>query len=213
MSRNDLQSIVVLCAVIVAVVSGGLLIAHIGAESTRSQIDPPSMQLDTSLDDVDPQEMPPSDMPGYTEPVPAPEPVTPITSFDECVAAGNPVMESYPRQCRAGEETFVEEIDEPVACTADAKMCPDGSFVGRVGPDCQFEACPVAELPEQIECTEEQKQAVACTMEYMPVCGLVDVQCFTEPCDPVPQTFGNKCSACAQGNVISYSVGECQKNG
>ncbi|MDP3962428.1 MAG: Gmad2 immunoglobulin-like domain-containing protein [bacterium] len=33
-----------------------------------------------------------------------------ITTFAECVAAGNPVMESYPRQCRADGETFVEEI-------------------------------------------------------------------------------------------------------
>lgn len=33
-----------------------------------------------------------------------------ITTFSECVAAGNPVMESYPRQCKAGSETFVEEI-------------------------------------------------------------------------------------------------------
>lgn len=27
-------------------------------------------------------------------------------------------------------------------CTADAKMCPDGSYVGRVGPSCEFAACP-----------------------------------------------------------------------
>lgn len=33
-----------------------------------------------------------------------------ITSFEECVAAGNPVMESYPRQCRADGALFVEEI-------------------------------------------------------------------------------------------------------
>ncbi len=32
----------------------------------------------------------------------------------------------------------------PVACTADAKLCPDGSAVGRVGPNCEFAACPVA---------------------------------------------------------------------
>lgn len=37
-------------------------------------------------------------------------PVTVITNFEECVAAGNPVMESYPRQCRAGEQTFTEYI-------------------------------------------------------------------------------------------------------
>ncbi len=33
---------------------------------------------------------------------------------------------------------------EPVACTMDAKMCPDGSYVGRQGPNCEFAACPVA---------------------------------------------------------------------
>jgi hypothetical protein len=33
-----------------------------------------------------------------------------ITTFEECVAAGNPVMESYPRQCRAEGKTFVEVI-------------------------------------------------------------------------------------------------------
>jgi hypothetical protein len=32
--------------------------------------------------------------------------------------------------------------DDPVACTADAKICPDGSSVGRVAPDCEFAACP-----------------------------------------------------------------------
>ncbi|OGG45392.1 hypothetical protein A2673_01215 [Candidatus Kaiserbacteria bacterium RIFCSPHIGHO2_01_FULL_50_13] len=33
-----------------------------------------------------------------------------VTTFEECVARGNPVMESYPRQCRHGGELFVENI-------------------------------------------------------------------------------------------------------
>jgi hypothetical protein len=28
-------------------------------------------------------------------------------------------------------------------CTADAKLCPDGSYVSRSGPDCEFAPCPV----------------------------------------------------------------------
>jgi hypothetical protein len=32
---------------------------------------------------------------------------------------------------------------EPVACTADAKLCPDGSYVGRSGPNCEFDPCPI----------------------------------------------------------------------
>lgn len=35
-----------------------------------------------------------------------------ITNFQECVNAGFPVMESYPRQCSFGSQTFVEEISE-----------------------------------------------------------------------------------------------------
>ncbi len=28
------------------------------------------------------------------------------------------------------------------ACTQEAKVCPDGSAVGRTGPNCEFAACP-----------------------------------------------------------------------
>jgi hypothetical protein len=33
-----------------------------------------------------------------------------ISNFQECAAAGNAIMESYPRQCRAGEQSFTEDI-------------------------------------------------------------------------------------------------------
>ncbi|MFH1404567.1 MAG: hypothetical protein ABIH21_00520 [Patescibacteria group bacterium] len=33
-----------------------------------------------------------------------------VNNFDDCVKAGNPVMESYPRQCSSGGEKFVEKI-------------------------------------------------------------------------------------------------------
>lgn len=31
-----------------------------------------------------------------------------------------------------------------IACTQEAKLCPDGSYVGRTGPHCEFSACPEA---------------------------------------------------------------------
>lgn len=31
---------------------------------------------------------------------------------------------------------------KPVACTQEAKLCPDGSSVGRTGPNCEFAPCP-----------------------------------------------------------------------
>ncbi len=39
----------------------------------------------------------------------APE-TAPAANFEECAVAGNPVMESYPRQCRANKQTFTENI-------------------------------------------------------------------------------------------------------
>lgn len=38
-------------------------------------------------------------------------------------------------------------IPEPVACTMEAKLCPDGSYVGRTGPNCEFH-CPAVTLCE-----------------------------------------------------------------
>ena len=31
---------------------------------------------------------------------------------------------------------------EPVACTMEVKLCPDGSYIGRVAPKCEFAVCP-----------------------------------------------------------------------
>ena len=50
--------------------------------------------------------------------------------------------------CVVNEETKTAEINwrctgliESVACPMDAKQCPDGSYVGRSGPNCEF-VCP-----------------------------------------------------------------------
>lgn len=32
--------------------------------------------------------------------------------------------------------------NKSIACTEDARICPDGSVVVRVGPNCEFEKCP-----------------------------------------------------------------------
>ena len=46
----------------------------------------------------------------------------------------------------AGAAYFVvnRQADEPIpiACTEEAKLCPDGSAVGRTGPNCEFASCP-----------------------------------------------------------------------
>jgi Flp pilus assembly protein CpaB len=37
------------------------------------------------------------------------------------------------------------------ACTMEAKQCPDGSYVGRQGPKCEFAPCPGPEVEVQVK--------------------------------------------------------------
>lgn len=108
-----------------------------------------------------------------------------ITSFAECAAAGNPIMESYPRQCRADGRTFVEEIN-------------DSAVLGA---------------PELVQCGAERPEA--CTLDYNPVCALRDngIRCFTTPCQSFDAvTMGNACSACSDAAVFGHYPGSCEEN-
>ena len=51
---------------------------------------------------------------------------------------------------------FVSGCVQPKACTEEARLCPDGSGVGREGPDCEFAPCISEEEAIQIaENTED----------------------------------------------------------
>lgn len=52
---------------------------------------------------------------------------------------------------------------------------------------------------QYIQCTEEQKNAEICTMDYTPVCG------------DDGMTYSNACSACASQNIDWYKMGECEE--
>jgi hypothetical protein len=38
--------------------------------------------------------------------------------------------------------TYTPGTTNTYTCPADAMQCPDGSYVGRTGPQCQFSPCP-----------------------------------------------------------------------
>ncbi len=40
-----------------------------------------------------------------------------------------------------------------VVCTMEAKQCPDGSYVGRTGPNCEFAPCPTTGTGQLIGCS------------------------------------------------------------
>jgi len=113
------------------------------------------------------------------------------------------------------------DTDSGTACTMEAKICPDGSAVGRNGPNCEFTPCPTEALCEGGTCPADDNQkttcpagsrdADACIQIYDPVCATVQIQCIKARCNPIKQTFSNSCEACLNPLVDSYSKGECAK--
>ena len=104
-------------------------------------------------------------------------------------------------------------INKPnqMVCTQEAKLCADGTSVGRnASNNCQFDTCPgIPVEPNAIYCTVESRNVEACTEIYKPVCGWNDpekIQCIRYPC---AQTFGNSCGACQDENVLYWTDGEC----
>lgn len=57
--------------------------------------------------------------------------------------------------------------------------------------------------------TETTATGVVCTAEYAPVCGEVEVQCVTAPCNPIQETFSNSCHLKARGAKFLHE-GECK---
>lgn len=49
------------------------------------------------------------------------------------------------------------EEAEVVMCTMDAQQCPDGSFVGRTGPNCEFVCPPPPDVPVDLQAHIESK--------------------------------------------------------
>lgn len=70
-----------------------------------------------------------------------------IANFDECAAAGNPVMESYPRQCRANDKLFVENVEAPTnpiksnGCAVagcSGQLCVDADKASDIVTTCEY---------------------------------------------------------------------------
>lgn len=44
---------------------------------------------------------------------------------------------------------IISPTNRPVLCTLEAKICPDGTSVGRSGPNCEFDPCPSSDTSSQ----------------------------------------------------------------
>ncbi|MCX6715929.1 MAG: hypothetical protein NT077_02850 [Candidatus Taylorbacteria bacterium] len=78
---------------------------------------------------------------------------------------------------RSGMSGSVSRINPSVACTAEAKICPDGSAVGRTGPLCEFAACPNVTNPANAVVRGSVALSPVCSVERIPP----DPQCAPKP--------------------------------
>ena len=78
----------------------------------------------------------------------------------------------------------VARAPSPAACTMEAKLCPDGSAVGRSGPNCEFAECPVpASGPISLDASVGEKiSGLGVSITPLAVLGdsrcPIDVQCI-----------------------------------
>ncbi len=77
----------------------------------------------------------------YIIPEEVAEPITDDVLEDNISSELLPTPEEMPAVGGAAPSSGQAEV-EPVFCTMDAMMCPDGSYVGRTAPNCEFAPCP-----------------------------------------------------------------------
>jgi hypothetical protein len=100
-----------------------------------------------------------------------------IESFEDCVAAGNPIMESYPRQCRTSDgKHFVEFIDSPPnlennCTTFGGKWLPEFNECENISKDQCSEMMGV--FKECESACRHDPDAEMCTMQCVLVCEIL----------------------------------------
>ena len=120
-----------------------------------------------------------------------------------------------------------------VACTMEAKMCPDGSYVGRQGPNCEFAKCPKTENADKCnygnpdknyvgkskdECSRIKFMCVQDKEYFSDECGCgckvtdsidVQIKCDVSECGPA---LGMPNYLCPDGKTSSGPTGNCLRN-
>lgn len=90
----------------------------------------------------------------------------------------------FPPTPPAAEETRIGGEEGSIYCTQDAKLCPDGSYVSRIPPACEFAACPSGDT-SQDGTGGKLKSGISGTVLLGPQCPVVgpglEEQCADKP--------------------------------
>jgi hypothetical protein len=98
-----------------------------------------------------------------------------IDSFEECVAAGNSVMESYPRQCETSDgKNFIEEINSRLMSPESLCQKYGGNWLQEFN-ECETiskEQCSIMNgtFNECESACRHQPDSKVCTLQCIPVC-------------------------------------------
>jgi hypothetical protein len=102
-----------------------------------------------------------------------------------------------------GEIVSLTIIDSQVACTQEAKLCPDGSTVGRIGPNCEFSLCPNTG-------STSQKSGIIGTVTLGPTCPVERI-----PPDPncAPKFYSTSINIMGGGDNKIIKIIQSDSNG
>ena len=95
---------------------------------------------------------------------------------------------------------------EPVVCTMEAKLCTDGSYVGRTGPTCEFAPCPVISSTTSWKTSTDNKTGVS--FKYPENVGTKYISVVDWP--PKIQIL-NQAFTCTEGGALGTQVGQVVK--
>lgn len=104
----------------------------------------------------------------------------------------------------SGNATSTQTGGNPVACTMEAKLCPDGTYVGRTGPNCEFAACPSPEPVTTGTGTVAGRVTISptCPVERIPP----DPQCAPRP------FLGSVDALNTQGSIVTSKPTDADGN-
>ena len=90
---------------------------------------------------------------------------------------------------------------QQIACTMEAKICPDGSSVGRTGPKCEFSPCPTPNTQSANQINSQSKTEANNTGIWDPIC---EKEEFKNSTFKIKVSFGEGLTQVARGAVNWY---------